>query len=1125
MNVRHITSRLVPKGITLALGCIAFVHVLQAASTGKIAGRVIDGETGVPLPAVNIMIEGTTRGAATNTNGEYFILNLPPRTYSVRATMMGYIPLVKTDVVVSQDHTTPLDFRLEQTVLEAAEAVIVTAEREVIRMDMSSASHTVATENIENTAYGGTFDQVFMTQPGWGDWFTPSSQALEYDANKFGVRAATSEDQGFEVRGGGESQVNLMVDGMSLKDMTSGYQFTKLNLNNIQEVQLLTGGFSAEYGEARSGVIKVVTKEGGEKFAASVDIKASPPDLKHFGPAINDTTACVYNYDYGAHLGFGSYWDADSKKVVSLAGTAYTGNRFFPGWIATVGGIPAGHPWYPLLQNKTHEDTMRVANFIREEWLWKYRPELWEYGDAWDYDIEATLSGPVPLVKPIAGRTTFFASYRTKYSEWMYPRSGGREGGYNDYTFQLKVTSHPFTNIKLWYTGLWSVRWGGFEYRTDLENFAFGHVLETPLQEFNQLERGDFAEWWRMPEHNGKWMKPTDRRDHSFNSVNLSWVPTPETMFELSVQYARHWNTLIQAEVRDTTLIPDEPWEDLDLDGEWDVGEPYTDSNGDGAWTPGVYAKRIGMPGHWKYYDEAPWGRLPHISTQLGAIPNQNWQDDSFSEVWTTKASVRSQIGMHHQVKAGIDVIASHEYLFRLKPKQGGFVWYFDARPLRISGYVEDKLEFKGMIATLGVRVDGFDPEDSYYDIGSDPFNPLFGRGGPGNPLVQSREDSLARIVRLGRGNLALDMIPDSLLFDPPWQVNWSPRLGISHPISDRAKIFFNYGHAYQPPRSIHLFALNQRCSEEWSLRTAGNPRLKMEKTIAWEVGYEHNILDKYRLAISGYYRYTGDEVSTFQYYGNSSNNVKMYLPQNYGYNDIRGLDLKLEKRAGRFLTGWLSYDYNLRSTGRTGYSYEYQQGYSSYLSEADNGVYVDAPYDSVLRERSNRSQTVYPSRSRVRINLDFHTPSRFGPRFLGLYPLGEWRANFMYVWNEGATFTYNPEGKFYVQENMQWMGFRQTDMKLTKRMGLAHVEVTFYMEVYNLFNTKNFNMINYFGSPTADGAPFPAGQAVYYDSIIEQGYQVGETDKKGIHLPYGPEYALFFPKRDVYFGLKVSLR
>jgi hypothetical protein len=201
-----------PAALVIYICATVLVPVLlHSASTGKIAGRVTDAGTGEPLPAANVIIEGAQLGAATDMNGEYFIINLLPRTYTVKASMMGYVTLVQTEVIVSQDHTTPLDFQLESTILEAAGEVIVIADREIVRMDQSSASHTVSAEAIENTAYGGDFDQVFMSQPGWGDWVSPSSQALRWDPNRFGVRAGTGEDRGFEVRGGGEWEVNLMA--------------------------------------------------------------------------------------------------------------------------------------------------------------------------------------------------------------------------------------------------------------------------------------------------------------------------------------------------------------------------------------------------------------------------------------------------------------------------------------------------------------------------------------------------------------------------------------------------------------------------------------------------------------------------------------------------------------------------------------------------------------------------------------------------------------------------------------------------------------------------------------------------------------------------------------------------
>ena len=374
---------------------------------------------------------------------------------------------------------------------------------------------------------------------------------------------------------------------------------------------------------------------------------------------------------------------------------------------------------------------------------------------------------------------------------------------------------------------------------------------------------------------------------------------------------------------------------------------------------------------------------------------------------------------------------------------------------------------------------------------------------------------------------MAEGIYPDSLMYNPPWQVNWSPRVGISHAVSASGKIFFNYGHFYQPPRSLYLFAINQRAEEGWSLRQVGNPKLKMEKTVAWEVGYEHDITRIYRLALSGYYRHVMDEVSRYQYRGNINNGVEMYFYRNDDYHDIRGFELKAEKRVGKYVTGSFNYDFTLNSSGHSGFFREYQQGQEDYLSLAENGSYAVTSYDSVLqvRETRDRLQLNYPGRGRIRISLNLHTPDKFGPSYLTIHPLGGIQANFLYQWTEGAKFTYNPTGTFYVSENMQWMGYRQTDLKLSKKIGLKIADLLIYMEVYNLFNTKNFNMITYFGSPEEDGAPYPQQQAVYYDSILENGYKLGETGKPGIRLPYGPEYAMFFPKRDIYFGMSISLR
>lgn len=91
--------------------------ILSAGTSGKIAGQVIDGETGEPLIGVNIIVEGTSHGAATNADGYYTILNMMPGTYSVKASMIGYQAVVQQNVQVMIDLTTPLDFELTTEVL------------------------------------------------------------------------------------------------------------------------------------------------------------------------------------------------------------------------------------------------------------------------------------------------------------------------------------------------------------------------------------------------------------------------------------------------------------------------------------------------------------------------------------------------------------------------------------------------------------------------------------------------------------------------------------------------------------------------------------------------------------------------------------------------------------------------------------------------------------------------------------------------------------------------------------------------------------------------------------------------------------------------------------------------
>ena len=109
----------------------------EVFAQGKIVGHIKDKTTGDPLIGVNVIIEGTYLGAATDIDGDYTIVNVPVGEYSIKASMVGATSEVKTNVVVSSDRITEVDFALEQTTIQGQE-VVVTAPRDILHKDVSS---------------------------------------------------------------------------------------------------------------------------------------------------------------------------------------------------------------------------------------------------------------------------------------------------------------------------------------------------------------------------------------------------------------------------------------------------------------------------------------------------------------------------------------------------------------------------------------------------------------------------------------------------------------------------------------------------------------------------------------------------------------------------------------------------------------------------------------------------------------------------------------------------------------------------------------------------------------------------------------------------------------------------
>ncbi len=231
------------------LVCISFGH-LSAGTVGKISGRVTDKATGEPVVGSNVAVVGMPLGATTDTDGAYVIINVPPATYDVRITIIGYGPLVAKTVRVNADQTTILDATLEASAVQLAD-IIVQAERPVIQKDLTATMSVVSAEQIR-TLPVKDFVEVLQLQAG-----------------------VVGEGNSINVRGGRDNEVAYLIDGMYVKDPVLGSLGTRINNDAIQELNFLSGTFNAEYGNALSGVVNIITKEGGRDFTGFFEGRTS----------------------------------------------------------------------------------------------------------------------------------------------------------------------------------------------------------------------------------------------------------------------------------------------------------------------------------------------------------------------------------------------------------------------------------------------------------------------------------------------------------------------------------------------------------------------------------------------------------------------------------------------------------------------------------------------------------------------------------------------------------------------------------------------------------------------------------------------------------------------------------
>jgi outer membrane receptor protein involved in Fe transport len=236
----------------MKLVLIYFVFCISSliAQTGTISGLITDQATGEALPGVNVVIKGTYYGAATDLNGKYKIANIKTGSYNVDISYIGFKPVQYTGIKVEAGKTVEINVRLEESVLTLQQDVIVIGAKPLLDVEETQSKSTMSREEIEKAVVENVSD-IIVQQAG-----------------------VVKSDNSIHIRGGRTYENAFLLDGVSVQDPLAGTGFgLQLSANAIEEVEVITGGYNAEYGQATSGVVNVKTREGGSRLHGSVSYK------------------------------------------------------------------------------------------------------------------------------------------------------------------------------------------------------------------------------------------------------------------------------------------------------------------------------------------------------------------------------------------------------------------------------------------------------------------------------------------------------------------------------------------------------------------------------------------------------------------------------------------------------------------------------------------------------------------------------------------------------------------------------------------------------------------------------------------------------------------------------------
>ncbi|MEA3288357.1 MAG: TonB-dependent receptor [Candidatus Marinimicrobia bacterium] len=890
---------------------------------GKISGQVSDAQSGDPLPGANVMIThrwidgqeiplDNLIGTATDVDGHYYLLNIYPGSYSLRVDFIGMSSRVVTDVAIMVDMTTFIDIAMENNALEG-EAVIVESQRKnTVQTDLTATKQVYQISDVQSIAGVNDIGDIINLQ-------------------------ADVVDDHF--RGGRVGEASYLLGGATIVNpLTNGRAFKPI-VTGLEQVEVYTSGFSSEYGNAQSGVINMITKEGREKWESRLEVSIVAPYYKVWEEFLDA--------DSNQTLKPGSPYDKNSLDFYEmLTDTAewLKENPQQPGRVLYDLGygfgsiyLPPRTTWPP--NPLSFSDSIQLARLGQVAWLQSVRDVGLQYDNTFDNRLDFSTGGPV------AENIKMFVAVRQNRSYTRIP------------------TQNPDTDRQLM---------SSLVYRPTVSD---KYKLSWNYNKSSQTYFSSSYRYWLFDP-----ALATSQRLSKSTQLGLDWnhVVNPSTFWHLRFSTLELMNEELLALLAEDQFVTD-------------------------------------------YMKSSNWVDL--VGPSAHRVGRMN--DDGGRDITTTyaaQADITSQIDPANMLKGGIQFNYYDIVVDKMYNRYGeADIRYlsFTGNPFEGAIFAQDKMEFEGMIANVGMRLD-------FYQLNTDFYADLYA------PLRNPNYDPT--LPYLDRG----PYYSRDLAATEHSQVYWKlqPRIGVSFPVDETTVFHLNYGTFSQRPNFNQLF-YNQ-ITQNNEIEILGNPRLKPEETNAYDMGIVKGLpVFGLTIDVSAYYKDVKNLIQSAYYYDEQQAIYRTYINRDYA--DIKGFHVNMERKHGN-LRGYLRYNYE-SATGKSSNDLNAPVTFFEIADPVYGLEQLPDPADVYLD---------YDRTHKTVMNIRYKTPKRFGPDIAGIYPLAQFSFSMTNKYSTGRPYTDPETGLLFTERTPDEEEVR---LRIEKGMTLSGTKATIYLEGYNVTN------------------------------------------------------------------------